>query len=194
MITPQTSMADLLDRWPQAIPVLLRRQMSCVGCSMAVFETLESAAQVYHLDLDGLICDIQQAINASENTAPDNESQPEIELPPTTRTKFMNPVYTFFQDLASSIESIPSESIVSRTIYRDDQLKAIVFAFAPGQELSEHTASVPAMIQILEGECELTLGSDRYEVKAGAWAHMPAKLPHSILAHTPVKMLLLMQS
>ena len=104
----------------------------------------------------------------------------------------METPYTFFEEINSAIDSIPTESIVSRTIYRDDHLKAIVFAFAPGQELSEHTASVPAIIQILDGECELTLGTDHYQVKAGAWARMPANLPHSIMAHTPVKMLLLM--
>ncbi len=104
----------------------------------------------------------------------------------------METPYTFFEEINNAIDTIPTESIVSRTIYRDDHLKAIVFAFAPGQELSEHTASVPAIIQILDGECELTLGTDHYQVKAGAWARMPANLPHSIMAHTPVKMLLLM--
>ena len=100
--------------------------------------------------------------------------------------------YTFFKSIAGAIDTIPEESIVSRTVYRDDQMKAIVFAFAPGQELSEHTAAVPAVIQILDGEGILTLGGDRYEVKAGAWARMPANLKHSLLAVTPVKMLLLM--
>jgi quercetin dioxygenase-like cupin family protein len=106
----------------------------------------------------------------------------------------MTTPYTFFPEITETIDSIPDDSIVSRTVYRGDDLKAIVFAFAPGQELSEHTASVPAIIQILEGECLLTLGSDQYTVKAGAWARMPANLPHSIVAQTPVKMLLLMLS
>jgi quercetin dioxygenase-like cupin family protein len=100
----------------------------------------------------------------------------------------------FFPEIAGTIDSIPTESIVSRTIFRKDGFKAIVFAFAPGQELSEHTASVPAIVHILEGEGELTLGSDHYEVKAGAWARMPARLPHSVLAQTPMKMLLIMLS
>lgn len=104
----------------------------------------------------------------------------------------MDTPYTFFEEIQNAIDTIPTESIVSRTIYRDDHLKAIVFAFAPGQELSEHTASVPAIIHILEGECEMTLGTDHYDVKAGAWARLPANLSHSIYARTPVKMLLLM--
>jgi len=100
--------------------------------------------------------------------------------------------HTYLANLAASIETIPTESIVSRTIYKDDKLKAIVFAFAPGQELSEHTASVPAIIQILEGECDLTVGGSAYSGEAGTWVHMEANLPHSILARTPVKMLLIM--
>jgi len=104
----------------------------------------------------------------------------------------MEKPYTFFENLPATVETIPTESIVSRTIFKDDQFKAIVFAFAPGQELSEHTASVPAIIQILEGECELKLGADAFHAKAGAWAKMEANLPHSLLATTPVRMLLIM--
>ena len=84
------------------------------------------------------------------------------------------------------------DSILSRTLYGDDSLKAVLFEFAVGQELSEHTASMPAIIFIVSGEATLTLGADTHEVKAGAWIQMQSKLPHSILAHTPVVMLLLM--
>lgn len=102
--------------------------------------------------------------------------------------------YPVFQNIRETVQEIPTDSIVSRTIYRDDSLKAILFAFAPGQELSEHTASVPAIIQILEGDCQVTLGGEVYEAQPGFWTRMPARLPHSLLAHTPVKMLLLMLS
>ena len=100
--------------------------------------------------------------------------------------------HVFFEDLSQTIDTIPTESIVSRTIFKDGGLKAIVFAFATGQELSQHTASVPAMIQILEGECDLTVGEASYSGKPGTWVHMDANLPHSLLARTPVKMLLIM--
>lgn len=104
----------------------------------------------------------------------------------------METKYTFFQNIASSVEAIPTDSIVSRTVSREGGVKAIVFGFAPGQELSEHTASVPAIIQILQGDADLTLGSDHFSVGPGAWARMDANLPHSIVARTPVIMLLLM--
>jgi quercetin dioxygenase-like cupin family protein len=102
--------------------------------------------------------------------------------------------YTMFESINKAVDTIPTESIVSRTIYKDDLLKSIVFAFAPGQELSEHTASVSAIIQILEGECTVTLGPDSFNARPGFWAHMQPNLKHSLLAKTPVKMLLLMLS
>ncbi len=94
-----------------------------------------------------------------------------------------------FKQMASQV---PPDGILSRTVHNDDHVKAVWFGFAPGQELSEHTASMPAIIHILEGEATLTLGGETLEAHAGTWAHMEAKLPHSVHARTPVSMLLLM--
>ena len=100
--------------------------------------------------------------------------------------------YTYFPNLTDLVTEIPKDSIVSRTIYKDEKTKAVLFGFATGQELSEHTASTPAVIQILSGECRLILGEDVMEAKAGAWVYMPAQMPHSLLARTEVTMLLLL--
>jgi quercetin dioxygenase-like cupin family protein len=99
--------------------------------------------------------------------------------------------YAFTPDLSALAEA-PADSIVSRTIYKDDRIKAVLFAFAPGQELSEHTASTAAIIHILRGEARLVLGTDVREAAAGTWVRMPPQLPHSLLAKTPVLMLLLL--
>jgi quercetin dioxygenase-like cupin family protein len=100
--------------------------------------------------------------------------------------------YTFIPDLAGPLDSLAPDSILSRTLYSDAQFKAVLFHFAAGQELSEHTASVPAILHLLSGEARVTLGEDAFEAQAGAWARLPARLPHSILARTPVALLLLM--
>jgi quercetin dioxygenase-like cupin family protein len=104
----------------------------------------------------------------------------------------MNTDYNFIANIADQIPDTQPDTIISRTFYSDEQLKVILFGFAPGQELSEHTASVPAIIHIIEGEARLILGKDPYKARAGAWAHMPANLPHSVYAKTPTKMLLIM--
>lgn len=100
--------------------------------------------------------------------------------------------YTFFPDLLTQITAPQPDSITSRTLYQDAHFKAVLFSFAAGQELSEHTATIPAIIHILQGDATLTLGSDTMRVGPGAWASMPANLPHSIHAHSPTYMLLLM--
>jgi quercetin dioxygenase-like cupin family protein len=89
-------------------------------------------------------------------------------------------------------QDIPADGILSRTLYNDDRVKAVVFAFSAGQELSEHTASMPAIIHILKGEARLTLGDDAIDACAGTWVHMPAQLAHSLQARAPVVMLLLL--
>ena len=98
--------------------------------------------------------------------------------------------YTHVADLTA--QDIPADGILSRTIYNDDHVKVVLFGFGPGQELSEHTASMPAILQIVKGEAELGLGDDRVEAHAGAWVHMPAQLRHSVRAKTPLVMLLLL--
>ena len=104
----------------------------------------------------------------------------------------MNLNYTGITNLLEQIPDTPPDSIISRTFYQDEQIKAILFGFAAGQELSEHTASQPAILHILQGEADLTLGDDSMEAQAGTWVHMPPRLPHSLYAKTPVLMLLLL--
>jgi quercetin dioxygenase-like cupin family protein len=103
----------------------------------------------------------------------------------------MSPAYTHIADLAARAEP-PAQGILSRTIHDDEQLKAVVFGFDQGQELTEHTASKPAILQIIRGAAKLTLGDDTIEAQAGAWIHMPAGLRHAVKARTPVVMLLLL--
>jgi len=99
--------------------------------------------------------------------------------------------YTHILDLAQEAEP-PADGILSRTIFQDDRVKAVVFGFGPGQELSEHTAAKPAMLFFVRGEATVGLGADVQEAKAGTWVHMPANLKHSIKAKSPLVMLLML--
>jgi len=99
--------------------------------------------------------------------------------------------YTLFHDMAKEVQP-PDKGILSRTLFNDDRLKAVAFGFAQGEELSEHTASMPAVLHFLQGEAKLTLGDDTVEAQPGTWVHMPAGLKHSIKAKTPVVMFLLL--
>jgi quercetin dioxygenase-like cupin family protein len=100
--------------------------------------------------------------------------------------------YAIVDHLTSLIPEISEGSIISRTFYEDEHAKFILFGFAAGQELSEHTASVPAALYFLQGQAELTLGTDAHHADPGTFVQMQARLPHTILAKTPVWMLLIM--
>jgi quercetin dioxygenase-like cupin family protein len=100
-------------------------------------------------------------------------------------------LYSFFANLDGEVQ-IPENGILSRTLHNDDHLKVVLFGFAPGQELSAHTAPFAASLYVVRGEAELTLGEDKKEVAAGAFAHMTPNLQHGIVARTPTVMLLMM--
>jgi quercetin dioxygenase-like cupin family protein len=98
--------------------------------------------------------------------------------------------YTYIEDVLELIDSFPPESILSRTIYQDQHIKTVLFGFQPGQELSEHTASVPAVVHFLKGRAEVVLGEEHHQAGTGSWIHMPPNLPHSIHAEEETLMLL----
>ena len=103
----------------------------------------------------------------------------------------MSHAYTLITDLATH-QDVPADGILTSTIRDDEQAKVVLFTFAEGQELSEHTASMPAILHFVSGEADLVLGEDATHARAGTWVHMPAELKHSIRATTPVVMLLLL--
>ena len=104
----------------------------------------------------------------------------------------MIPNYTYLANVMDAINEIPPDTIVSRTLTNSDDVKVILFGFAPGQELSEHTSARPVLLHFLRGEAKLTLGEDTYAAQAGTVVQMPPRLPHSVYAQTEVVMLLIM--
>jgi quercetin dioxygenase-like cupin family protein len=99
--------------------------------------------------------------------------------------------YTFIPAVGDQLE-IPDEGTLSRSLYRDDRLRVVGFAFDQDQELTEHTAAVPALIQVMSGKLRVGLGGDTIEMNPGAWLHMEAHLAHSLQALEPSVVLLTM--
>jgi len=83
-----------------------------------------------------------------------------------------------------------SNGIVSRTLLRTANSRTVLFGFAEGQELSEHTSTQHAVIQILSGECEFSLAGRPQSLKAGDLLYMPPNLAHSVKATRQFSMLL----
>jgi quercetin dioxygenase-like cupin family protein len=83
-----------------------------------------------------------------------------------------------------------ANGIVSRTLLNTAHSRTVLFGFAEGQELSEHTSTQHALIQVLSGECEFSLDGKVHTLKAGAFLHMPPNLRHAVQARQPFSMLL----
>jgi quercetin dioxygenase-like cupin family protein len=80
--------------------------------------------------------------------------------------------------------------IVSRTLLVTGNSRMVLFGFAEGQELTEHTSTQHATIQILSGECEFSLAGKPHALKAGDLLYMPPNLAHAVKATTQFSMLL----
>jgi quercetin dioxygenase-like cupin family protein len=83
-----------------------------------------------------------------------------------------------------------SGAVVSRTLAKTRGGSVTLFAFDDGQELSEHTAPFDAIVQVLDGEVELTIGGAAVPARAGETVLMPKGVPHAVRATTRFKMLL----
>jgi quercetin dioxygenase-like cupin family protein len=94
------------------------------------------------------------------------------------------------------ILSLPAETrfvpdaIVSRTLLRTENTLVVLFAFAEGQELTEHTSTQHALVEILSGECEFELAGKAHALKAGDFVYLPPDHPHAVRATKQFSMLL----
>ena len=83
-----------------------------------------------------------------------------------------------------------ANGIVSRTVLRAPHARVVLFGFAEGQELTEHTSTQHALIQILTGECEFSVSGKPHQLKAGDLLYMPPNAPHAVKAAEQFSMLL----
>ena len=100
--------------------------------------------------------------------------------------------FSIIENILDSSPEIPEDSILSQTLINEPDSRVILFRFAPGQELSEHTAAKPALLHFLEGKATVTLGESVQEAGTNTIIHMAAHLPHSIVAKSDVSMLLVL--
>ena len=102
-----------------------------------------------------------------------------------------NHVLTTPQTLAALI-TVQEGAVVSRTLVDRPTGTITLFAFDSNQGLSEHTAPFDALVQIVEGEADITIGGVTHRVTAGESILMPADEPHALQAVSAFKMLLTM--
>jgi quercetin dioxygenase-like cupin family protein len=81
-------------------------------------------------------------------------------------------------------------AVVSRVVHRGDGLNVTVFGFDTGEQLTEHTASRAAVVQVLSGRLRFTVDGEELDLGEGSWLHMSPGAPHSLSAIEPTVMML----
>jgi quercetin dioxygenase-like cupin family protein len=100
---------------------------------------------------------------------------------------------TILGDIVVGLE-IPDDGVLSKVLYRDDKIRVVGFAFDTDQELTEHTAAVPVVIQVVSGRFRFTVGDETSEIVPESWIHLEGSVPHSLVALEPSRLLLTLLS
>jgi quercetin dioxygenase-like cupin family protein len=96
---------------------------------------------------------------------------------------------TEISNMADLIEIRPS-STISHTPLSEEGARVVLFGFDTSEELSEHTAAVPVLLQVLSGRLEITAAGRTGTLTPGGLIHLNARTPHSVVALEPTVLML----
>ena len=94
-------------------------------------------------------------------------------------------------DVASLVEIQP-EATVSRTVLKAEGARVVLFSFDSAQVLTEHTAAVPVLLQVLDGHLRITADGRTVDLRPGGLVHLAGRLPHTVEAVEPSRLQLTM--
>ncbi|NGX56660.1 MAG: hypothetical protein K1060chlam5_00903 [Candidatus Anoxychlamydiales bacterium] len=92
----------------------------------------------------------------------------------------------------NDIISYQDGSIVSKIILSKDVGTVTLFAFDKDQKISTHTTPYQALLQIIEGTCQVTIDKKEFNLSALDSIILPANVPHAVFAIGKFKMVLTM--
>lgn len=92
--------------------------------------------------------------------------------------------------LAGAVE-YEEGKIVSKTLVKNESGSMSLLSFSKDQQLSTHAAPGDALLIALEGEMELTIGDEHFDIKKGDTIVLPGKIPHALKIADKFKMLLI---
>lgn len=98
---------------------------------------------------------------------------------------------TVAANLADRLEIHPA-STISHTALTEQGARVVLFGFDTGEELTEHTAAIPVLLQVLKGRLDVTAQEETIPLSPGDLVHLTARTPHSVLATEPTVLMLTM--
>jgi quercetin dioxygenase-like cupin family protein len=87
---------------------------------------------------------------------------------------------------------IAADATTSRTVVSNDAARVVAFAMDRGQELTDHSAPRPVVVQVLEGDLAFTVAGVRHELSAGDVVYLAPSERHAVVALTPCRFVLIL--
>jgi quercetin dioxygenase-like cupin family protein len=84
------------------------------------------------------------------------------------------------------------QGIASRVLSKTPGGNITLFAFDTGQGLTQHTSPFEALVLVLSGALDLTIGTNVVRATPGTIVRMPGNVPHAVDAIEATRMLLIM--
>lgn len=83
---------------------------------------------------------------------------------------------------------VTDQSTVSRTLINNDTVRVVGFTFDTGEQLTDHAAARPALVQLISGRMTVEVAGARHELGAGDCVYLPPNARHALEALEPCRM------
>lgn len=87
---------------------------------------------------------------------------------------------------------ISTEATTSRTVVSNDAVRVVAFAMDRGQELTDHSAPRPVVVQVVEGSLTVTVAGETHELTAGDVVYLAPNDRHAVVALTRCRFVLVL--
>lgn len=90
----------------------------------------------------------------------------------------------------SDLVAYQEGQVVSKTLVQNPNVSLTLFSFDQGEEISTHASNGDALVYVIDGQAEVTIGNEKFLVNAGETILMPAEVPHAVSAPQQMKFML----
>lgn len=104
--------------------------------------------------------------------------------------KIMKNIEAAKVQMLADLVSYQDGQVVSKTLVQNSNISLTLFSFDRGEEISTHASHGDALVYVIDGQAEITIGDEKYSVNAGQTILMPADTPHAVFAPERLKFML----
>jgi quercetin dioxygenase-like cupin family protein len=87
-------------------------------------------------------------------------------------------------DLASEVPVTPSAT-TSRVVVANEAVRVVVFSFDTGEQLTEHTSTMPVVVQVLRGALRFEVAGATHDLGAADCVYLAPNELHALEAVEP---------